>query len=689
MDSKSLLRRMGGLIFLSATVLVLFTMRLIQIQLVQGEEHLGEAQKVSTYLFRIPAARGEIVDVYGRPLATNTSGYSLAINQLMLTMDVNEMLYELVGILQANGDTWNDTTPISQLENGQYTFIDQDDARAVARLEALKEKLVLQQYATADQVVAALVEQYKLQDYPAAWQRILGGIRYQMQLEDFGASNNFTLSTDISGATVATAKERGLTAVGADVVETSYRTYEDGTVAPHILGSVGQIFSEEWRIQNEDGTYSYPLKEAGYKMNDLIGRSGLERVAESRLRGTDGTKRVTRDKGGRIVSTEIAKQPKPGDTLVLTIDKEFQKKVSEALANHILTLQNTKAERKGKEAKAGAIVVIDLETNGILAYANYPSYDLNLFSSNYSEYLADPDEPLFNRAFQGRYAPGSAFKPVVALAGLTNGVVTPGDAPVSCNQRYTYYDANGPRCEHINHGYGARQNLYQALQNSCNTYFYDLGRRLGLDAVGDMARNLGLGTSTGIEVAENTGRLTDNDDANYTNGIQLMNAIGQGNTVVTPLQLATYAATIANKGVRYETHLIAGYRDTNTGEIIETASPKILSQIEDTTGAFDAVEQGMILAAKSYSAFNGYPLTLAAKTGSPQRSELYKPGMYYLDSAAITYGPVENPKIAVGAIIEYGGGGANLLPLVKEVFNAYYFENTGGFQPAQEETLLP
>lgn len=688
MSQKSLFRRMGGLIVISVAVMAVFLMRLVQIQLVQGEDYLNEAQKVNNYLFRIPAARGEIVDIYGRPLATNSQGYSLAINQLMLTVDVNEMLYELVDILQKNGDTWNDSTPISQLEDGHYSFINEDNEQALARQSTMKERLGLQQYATADQVVAALVTLYKLDDYPVEWQRVLGGIRYQMQLEDFGASNNFTLATDLSESSVATVKERGLSAIGADIVETSYRTYDDGTIAPHILGSVGQIFSEEWRVTDEDGNTTYPLKEKGYKMNDLIGRNGLERIGENNLRGTDGLKQVSRDKNGNIISSEVVKQPEPGKTMVLTIDSEFQKRVQQALEDTILNLQNTKTARNGKEANAGAVVVIDVETGGILAYANYPSYDLTLLSSNYTEYSTDPNLPLLNRAFQGQYMPGSSFKPAVAIAGLTEGLITPTSTPVACGARYTFYDPNGPRCEHINHGYGSQPNLYSALQNSCNTYFYDLGRRLGVDAVAETARKLGLGTATGVEIAEATGRLTSTEDSNYTNGIQLMNGIGQGNTMLTPVQLATYAATIANKGVRYQTHLISGYRDTNTGELLESFDPVVMDTISNDNGAFDAVEEGMILAAKSYYALNGYPLNIAAKTGSPQRSELYKEGQYYLNSAVIAYGPVEDSKIAIGAIIEYGGGGANLIPLVKEIFNAYYFEQTGGFLPVQEGDLL-
>ena len=330
-----------------------FILRLVQFQLVQGEELLEKAQQVSNYLFSIPAARGEIVDEYGRAMASNVSGYNLVINKLMLTGDLNETLVELVEILQAGGDEWNDTMPISAPENGHYEFTaGEDDSRAQSRLDALKENLVKQPYATADQVMAAVVERYELEDYSPGWQRILGGIRYQMELEEFSDNNNFTLAEDVSSRTVATVKERGLTSEGADITETSYRVYADGTLAPHLLGYVGPIYAEDWKVTDEEGNVSYPLKEKGYAMNDTIGQAGLEQVGEDKLRGEDGIKQVTRDKDGVIISTEVIQDPQPGLTMVTTINADLQKKVYEALENQILNLQATAEQYKGKEASA-------------------------------------------------------------------------------------------------------------------------------------------------------------------------------------------------------------------------------------------------------------------------------------------------------------------------------------------------
>ena len=687
MDQKSVIRRVGGLVVISLVVLAAFVLRLVEYQLVKGAELLGQAESVTSYEFSISAARGEIVDRYGRSLASNQAGYNLVVNKLTLTGDLNQALQQLVLILQQNGEDWNDTLPIDEGTRGSYSFVDEEDESVQKRLTKLKENLKLQQYATADQVMARIVEKYELESFDAQWQRILGGIRYQMQLEDFSVQNSFVLAQDISDRTVATVKERSLTLSGAEVVETSYRVYEDGTIIPHYLGSVGSITSEQWWVQNEDGTTSTPLRDKGYNMNDIIGQSGVEAYAEDRLRGKSGTQQVTRDKNGVIVSSEVLEAPQPGETVVLTINRDLQAQVNEALANLITTMQQTKAASKGREVTSGAAVVIDVKTGGILAISNYPSYDLNLYKTNYSEYNSDPNLPLMRRATSGLYTPGSSFKPAVALDGLLNGVIT-GNSTVYCSRVFTLYEDYRPGCQMINHGVGPID-VVHALTYSCNTFFYDTGHRLGLEHFDEMATRMGLATETGFELGEAIGNLTHTTDENYSKGLELQAAIGQGNTQVTPIQLATYANTIANRGTRYKTHLIAGYRDTNTGELLEEVQPQIMEQIEDNVGAFDLIEQGMIGAARNSSALKNYPLNIAVKTGSPQRWEKDSSGSYYTNSTVVAYGPVEDPEIAIGIVLEWGGGGSNALPLVASIFDAYYSENASNLDPVQEGQLLP
>ncbi len=677
-------RRLALLIAAAAVVLALYTLRLIFLQLVHGEEFAARATSTTEYRFNVTAARGDIVDSAGRRIATSTTCYNVELSRLLIgDNDLNETIRSAVEILQANGESWNDTLLIGYADGaGHYAFTgDADstsDQNAIARV---KEALGLQQYATADDVMDRLIEEYELEGYDPVWQRILGGIHYQMEQEAFSNVNNFVLAEDVSDRTVATVKEHSLTLPGVEIAETSVRSYTDGTILPHVLGRVGKITAEMWRVTDENGQTTYPLRDRGYAMNDVIGISGLESAYEEQLRGQDGVETITRDSDGVIIDTSITTEPQPGKTVMLTVNSEFQKAVDEALARNVQQIADT----YGVDASAGAVVVIDVKNGGILACSNYPSYDQNLYSSQYSEYSADPGLPLYNRALQGLYTPGSTFKPSVAVAALLTGEIDR-NSTVYCNGVYNYFRDYHPRC--TRHGHSGDIDVVTAIKWSCNIFFYDVGRRITSDVYDDNAHRLGLGTPTGVEVSESTGRLTTKEDENYTASLEVQAAIGQGNTVVTPVQLATYAATIANKGVRYRTHFVKALLDTNTGEVLEETAPEIVEIIPNDGGAFDIVEEGMVGAAQTVAGLANYPYTIACKTGTPQRSEKDEDGKYYTNSTIIAYGPVEDPQIAVGIVVEYGGGGSRAGELVADIFNAYFFERSNGMTPVQEGQLL-
>ena len=677
-------RRLALLIAAAAVVLALYTLRLIFLQLVHGEEFAARATSTTEYRFNVTAARGDIVDSAGRRIATSTTCYNVELSRLLIgDNDLNETIRSAVEILQANGESWNDTLLIGYADGaGHYAFTgDADstsDQNAIARV---KEALGLQQYATADDVMDRLIEKYELEGYDPVWQRILGGIHYQMEQEAFSNVNNFVLAEDVSDRTVATVKEHSLTLPGVEIAETSVRSYTDGTILPHVLGRVGKITAEMWRVTDENGQTTYPLRDRGYAMNDVIGISGLESAYEEQLRGQDGVETITRDSDGVIIDTSITTEPQPGKTVMLTVNSEFQKAVDEALARNVQQIADT----YGVDASAGAVVVIDVKNGGILACSNYPSYDQNLYSTQYSAYSADPGLPLYNRALQGLYTPGSTFKPSVAVAALLTGEIDR-NSTVYCNGVYNYFRDYHPRC--TRHGHSGDIDVVTAIKWSCNIFFYDVGRRITSDVYDDYAHRLGLGTPTGVEVSESTGRLTTKEDENYTASLEVQAAIGQGNTVVTPVQLATYAATIANKGVRYRTHFVKALLDTNTGEVLEETAPEIVEIIPNDGGAFDIVEEGMVGAAQTVAGLANYPYTIACKTGTPQRSEKDEDGKYYTNSTIIAYGPVEDPQIAVGIVVEYGGGGSRAGELVADIFNAYFFERSNGMTPVQEGQLL-
>ena len=549
-EHKIVVRRLALLIAAAAVVFALYTLRLIFLQLVHGDEFAARATSTTEYRFNVTAARGDIVDSAGRRIATSTTCYNVELSRLLIgDNDLNETIRSAVEILQANGESWNDTLRIGYADGaGQYAFTGEADSESDQNaIAAVKEALGLQQYATANDVMDRLVAEYGLESYDPTWQRILGGIRYQMEQEAFSNVNNFTLAENVSDQTVATVKEHSLALPGVEIAETSVRSYTDGTILPHVLGRVGKITAEMWRVTDENGQVTYPLRDRGYAMNDVIGISGLESAYEEQLRGQDGVETITRDSDGVIIDTSITTEPQPGKTVMLTVNSEFQKAVDEALARNVQQIAAT----YNVDASAGAVVVIDVKNGGILACSNYPSYDQNLYSTQYSTYSADPGLPLYNRALQGLYTPGSTYKPSVAVAALLSGIIDR-NSTVYCNGVYNYFSDYHPRC--TRHGHSGDIDVVTAIKWSCNIFFYDVGRRTTSDVYDDYAHRLGLGTPTGVEVSESTGRLTTKEDANYTASLEVQAAIGQGNTVVTPVQLATYAATIANKGVRYRTH---------------------------------------------------------------------------------------------------------------------------------------
>ena len=684
-ERKTVVRRMILLIAAACAVMGLFVLRLIFLQLVNGDDFKAQATNTTDYNFTVTAARGDIVDSSGRRIATSTTSYNVALNKLLMgDRDLDTMLQQIVELLRENGESWNDTLLIGQPDAaGRYAFTDDDSSASDQKqLADMKETLGLQQYATANDVMEMLVEKNELQSFSLEWQRVLAGIHYEMDRQAFSNVNNFVMAENVSAATVATIKEHSLQLPGVEIVETSARSYEQSDIIPAVLGRVGKITAEKWKVTDSDGNVTYPLRDKGYNMNDILGISGLESAYEDELRGKDGVETITRNSDGVIVDTQLTTVPEPGHTVQLTIDSNFQRAVDKALAENI-DMINRVYNTGDMKAAAAAAVVIDVKDGGVLAASNYPSFDQNLYATNYSEYSSDPGLPLFNRALQGLYTPGSTFKPAVAVAALDSGLINQ-YSTVFCNGVYNYFKDYHPKC--TRHGHSGNIDVVTAIKWSCNIFFYDVGRRLTSDVYDAYAYKLGLGQRTGVEVSEATGRLTTKNDSNYTASLDVQAAIGQGNTVVTPIQLATYAATLANNGVRYRTHFVKAILDTNTGEVLSETQPEVMDVIEGTGNTFELVREGMKQVPSTISGkISSYPIAIACKTGTPQRSETYAPGKHYLNAMMVAYLPADDPEIAIGISIEYGGYGARAGDLVVDIANAYFAMKDGTLEKQAEE----
>lgn len=435
------------------------------------------------------------------------------------------------------------------------------------------------------------------------------------------------------------------------------RTWPNGTLLPHALGFTGPITAEQWPT----------ARRRGLAMDAVIGQSGLEAAYDDLLRGQDGRVLVNTGFDGAVRRTVPLREAAPGATLVLTVDSTLQKELQNALLSQIEVLRTTKAAGAGRECRAGAAVVVDVQTGGILAAASVPGFDLNRYRADYAALSADAAAPLLDRVCQGLYAPGSAFKPAVAAAALTAGIDPA--ATVNCTGRYGFYSGYQPGC--LQYGHGGPVDLRTALEYSCNIFFYDVGRRLGVDVFSAMARQLGLATPTGVEITEAQGRLTWSSDENYQAGLTLMAAIGQGNTAVTPLQLAAYAATLANCGQRPALHFADRAVNAATGESVWQYAPTFTT-VPGGEGVFGPIRDGMKRMARTTRVLREGPVACAAKTGSPQLADTLPGGGHYVNSVLIGYAPADDPQIAMAVVLEYGGGGSNAAPILRAVLDAVF-----------------
>lgn len=502
-----------------------------------------------------------------------------------------------------------------------------------------KDYLNLNSYATAQNCYDAMVEMFEIDpSYSLRDGLKIAAVRYQMLLNGFGVSNSYTFAEDVSDVLVAKVKENSATFKGVDVEVVPYRHIVDGTLAAHIIGTVGKINAEEYA----------ELKEKGYGMNDMVGKSGIEYSMEEYLRGTDGEKVVTVDPDGNVSET-VTKEPVQGATVVLTIDADMQKLAQDTFAKWTENYAKSSKNKYGVPA-AGALVVNDPNTGEILTILSYPTYDLNTYSEKYSELSKDERTPLWNRALRSTYAIGSTSKPSVAIAAIEEGL-TNRDRVIRCTREFKYLDHTF-YCN-INHK-DRNLTLRTALQDSCNIYFYTCGEELGVSRLNEYRSMLGLGVKTGVELTEAEGiedspEYRESIGQTWLPGYLILSSIGEGGTRFTPIQLANYVATIANGGTRYEQHLIKSVKSADYSETLVEKTPKVALETGISKYAIDCVTEGMEYVVNNnriiQSALKGLDVQTAAKTGTSEEnrkingvSQVINNGLY------ITFAPSKTPR---------------------------------------------
>ena len=648
--------------------------RLMSIQIVNGDAYLQESEYTSVYTQPIKATRGQIIDADGKKIIENKVGFNIIIDAARFPDDNkegNDIILGAVNVLKEHKLDWNDSLPISK--SAPYEF----NKNSEKSIENLKSLVGVNVYATAENCVDKIIYDYEIsdKDYTPEEQRIIAGVRYEMKLRDFSLSNTFTLSEDVPIEVVTQLKELSMKLKGVDVSEEAIRQIVQGDVLPHEIGMVGPIYAEEYD----------ELKEKGYAMNDSVGKSGIEKALENELRGKDGEKTITVT-DGQVVSADVTNEPQGGHTVKLTLKSDYQKDVQQILENFTAYLR-TMGEYS--DVKCGAVVVLDVEDNSVLAMATSPTYNLLDYQKDYDKIASAENTPLLNRATSGLYRPGSTFKTITATSGLNEGIVS-GETTFQCKQKMTFYDIQ-VGCT----GYHNDIAVSEALRVSCNIYFYELSRRLGIDKLSEYASLYGFGQHSGLETGDYAGAFANPETYNelgvdWTVGHVLQAGIGQAETSVTPLQMAVQASTIANRGVRYEPHLVDSIYDYSANEKISDHEPKIASQIQlNYDYIYDYIQRGMIMASENnfpaeYSLSN-LGFDVAIKTGTPQNT---RDGKNLTDTAFIGYAPADNPKIAFAGLVE---GGEYSKYMIRSIIQAYYknYPESGSINSFDKINFLP
>lgn len=666
-------RRVIALLVFFGAFLLLFAAVLYDAQILHGGENRAKSISSNAASETVTASRGIITDRNGKVLVSNRLAYTLVFDRSGFDDDaaLNAAILRLVQLCEETGTGWNDTLPIGRVGN----FLRYSNARSET-FDKFIEKNDLTSGASGRQLLSELRELYHVDESLSEREaRLIVGVRYELHSRD-----SYTFAEDVSTEVLSLITDGRYE--GVTIRTASARVYNTA-LAAHILGTIGPIWQEEWSSNEDTGYVGYADK--GYSMNDLVGKDGVEKAFESYLRGTDGRRLITTDETGKITGELYIREPQPGGTVALTLDIDLQADVEAALAETISGMIDKDSNERG-----GAAAVVSVGTGEVLALASYPTYDLSTFNEDYDELVNDQRLPMFNRATQGIYAPGSTFKMVTAVAALESGIITPSSI-IQDRGIYTYYKDPQPMCwiysqTGFTHG---RINVSQAITDSCNYFFYEVGRLTGIRTLDSYASQFGLGQSTGIEIGDSSGVLAspewaESHDQEWTDGQTITAAIGQSYNLFTPLQLANYVATLVGGGDHYQAHLLKNVKAYDNSRLLYMYDDNPINTVEMSDTTLSAVTRGMHELTVSGSvayAFENCVVSAGAKTGSAQVGTDIANGVF------VAYAPYEKPEIAVAIVIEKGGSGAALANTAVEIINSWFSRAQDG-TAIGENTLL-
>ena len=669
-------RRLIVILSFLVAALVCFCVVLFNYQIVNGDEYRALSVAGTAKREVVETSRGIITDRNGKVLVSNRLAYTLKFSDSDFGKDqaaCNDAVWRLIELCRAEGVEWIDPLPLTaeapytlSTESPGKTFISWLKNNKLAYTGESSVTLT----ASSDEVMAALRKVYNIADgYTDQQARLIAGVRDGAKI-----SGGYVFAEDVPVRVISQVVDGHY--AGVSTGTSSQRVYNT-TYAAHILGRVSRIFAEDWDN----------YKDKGYSMDALVGKGGVEEAFESYLHGTNGVKLVTTDKNGKVTGELYAKEPQPGNTVALTIDLDLQKVTEDSLAEKIGSM-----EQRDGLTRGGAAAVVSVGTGEVLALASYPTYDLSQWDEMYDTWNKDTvGRPMFNRATDGTYAPGSTFKLCSAVAALESGIVTPSTTIVD-RGIYTYYTFPQPKCW-IYNSYGGTHgavNVSQAITVSCNYFFYEVGRLMGIKTLDSYATQFGLGQHTGIEIGDSAGVLASPEYAEkigetWTDGQTITAAIGQSYNLFTPLQLANYVATLVSGGDHYEAHLLKSAKSFDNSSVVYAYNKAPINHVDMADSTLEAVKKGARgLATGSLSyVFRNCVVDVGCKTGTAETSQKLTNGCF------VAFAPYDDPQIAVCVVAEQGGGGAYLAPVALDIINAYFSSASTTETIEGENTMLP
>lgn len=645
---------------------IILLVRLFDLQIVNGETYREESNTRLTRETTLKAARGDVLDASGNKLVSTTIGYNVEIYKTKVdTKALNNGILLFAKTLEENGDRYVDTIPI--LVN-PIRFVENLD------VENWKKKNNIDAELSVEEIFKYYCDKYEIECENEEDTRKVMTIRYTIDQNGYSNTKSVQIANNISNASFAKLNEMSASFPGMSTVSEPEVSYPYGELGSHILGYVGKIGPDELE------------KHSDYDQNDSIGKTGIEKVFEKYLRGQDGIKQIAMSVDGAITDEYITEEAIAGSNVVLTIDADLQRATEQALQKNIEDMQNGNGTFKdARTADQGAAVVINVKTGEILAMASFPNYNPSLFiggisTENWNNYLNDSRKPLINKAIAEQSAPGSTFKMVTAIAGLESGAI---DLKTKINDtyRYTYYKDYQPTCWKVGgHGW---LNITQAIEHSCNYFFYETGRRAGISEIVKVAKSFGLGEQTGIELPDEiSGHMSSPEaDSGWTDGNTIQTAIGQLYNNFTPLQMAKYTAMIANGGRNIEVSIIKSIDNADGTQVSRNEIETYVNSILKTNGNsgedlnisnqnLTAVKEGMKGVTSddggtAYSYFKDFNIEVGGKTGSASTVNGNANAWF------VGFAPYDSPEIAVAVYVKNGQHGGYTAPVAREIFAQY------------------